>query len=147
MADNDVTVSRTIHASTQRVWTALTTPELVREWMMGAAVESTWQPGATVTWTGEYNGKRYQDKGEVLEVEEGRRLVHTHFSAMSGAKDVPANYHRVSWRLQPNGDSTTLTLTQSGASSAKEAEQFKSGWRTMLDQLRDVAEKQTTGNR
>ena len=83
----------------------------------------------------------------MLEVEEGSRLVHTHFSTMSGAEDVPENYHRLTWRLKPDGDSTRLTLTQSGASSAKEAEQFKSNWRTMLDLLRDIVEKTTTGGR
>ncbi len=140
MADHDVTVTRTIHTAADRVWTVLTDPDLVSEWTMGARVESTWQPGASITWSGEYDGKPYKDKGEVIEVEPESLLVHTHFSAMSGAKDTPENYHRVMWQLDGDGSSTKLTLSQSGASSAKEAEQFKDSWRTMLDQFRDVAE-------
>jgi uncharacterized protein YndB with AHSA1/START domain len=140
MAEHDVTVTRTIHTDANRVWKVLTDPEFVSAWMMGARVESTWQAGSPITWSGEYNGKAYEDKGEVIEVEPASRLVHTHFSAMSGAEDTPENYHRVTWQLDQDGSSTKLTLTQGGATSAKEAEQFKESWRTMLDQLREVAE-------
>ena len=140
MADHDVTVTRTIHADSDQVWKVLTDSNLVSKWMMGARVESNWRRGGSITWSGEYNGKQYKDKGEVIEIDPGTRLVHTHFSAMSGAEDKPENYHRVTWQLDGDGSSTKLTLTQSGASSAKEADQFKENWRTMLDQFRDVAE-------
>jgi uncharacterized protein YndB with AHSA1/START domain len=140
MADHDVTVTRTIHADTDQVWKVLTDSNLVSKWMMGARVESTWQRGGSITWSGVYKGKQYTDKGEVIEIDPGTRLVHTHFSAMSGAEDKPENYHRLTWQLDRDGSSTKLTLTQSGASSAKEADQFKENWRTMLDQFRDVAE-------
>jgi hypothetical protein len=59
------------------------------------------------------------------DVDPGKRLVHTHFSAMSGAEDKPANYHRLDWRLAADGDATKLTLVQSGAHSQQEADQFK----------------------
>ena len=140
MAEHDVTVTRTIHADADRVWNVLTDSKLVSQWMMGARVESTWQPGASITWSGEQNGKPYQDKGKIIEVDPKSQLGYTHFSAMSGAEDKPENYHRVSWRLDPDGSSTKLTLTQTGASSAKEAEQFKDGWNSMLGQFRDLAE-------
>ena len=140
MSEHEVTVTRTIHAGSDRVWTTLTDSKLVTQWMMGAAVNSTWQAGAQIRWSGEHEGKRYEDKGEVLEVDHGKRLVHTHFSPLSGGEDKPENYHRLTWRLDADGDTTKLTLVQSGAKSAKEAEQFAQSWRAMLDQLRDVAE-------
>lgn len=143
MAEHDVTVTRTIRTDPDRVWEVLTDSELVSEWMMGARVESTWQPGSPIRWSGEYKGRAYEDKGEVIEVEPGKRLVHTHSSGMSGAEDTPENYHRVTWQLDRDGASTKLTLTQSGASSLEEAEQFKESWRTMLDQLREVAQADT----
>jgi protein-S-isoprenylcysteine O-methyltransferase Ste14/uncharacterized protein YndB with AHSA1/START domain len=140
MPDHDVTVTRTVHADADRVWAALTQPDLVKQWMMGAEIESTWEPGALITWSGEYNGQTYEDKGEILEIDAGKRLVHTHFSPMSGAEDRPENYHRLSWDLAEDNGSTKLTLTQSGASSAEQAEQFEANWRNMLDSLREVAE-------
>ena len=140
MSDYDITITRTIHASTARLWSVLTDPAMVSKWMMGATVDSTWKKGAPITWSGEYDGRSYSDKGEVLEVDPGKRLVHTHFSAMSGDEDKPENYHRLDWRLAAEGDVTKLTLVQSGARSQQEADQFKQNWATMLDGLRDTAE-------
>ncbi|SDC02127.1 Uncharacterized conserved protein YndB, AHSA1/START domain [Raineyella antarctica] len=140
MSDFDVTVKRAIHAPADRVWATLTDPALVSKWMMGTTVSSTWKMGASITWTGEYQGKEYTDKGEVVEVEENKRLVHTHFSGMSGAEDKPENYHRLDWKLSDDGDTTMLTLVQSGAHSKEEADQFKQHWDAMLDALRDTAE-------
>jgi uncharacterized protein YndB with AHSA1/START domain len=85
-------------------------------------------------------GQPFEDKGEVIESQPPRRLVHTHFSALSGGEDVPENYHRLAWTLRPEDGATKLTLVQSGASSAAEAEQFKASWAQMLDALREAAE-------
>ena len=140
MSDYEVTITRTIHAPTNRVWRALTDPALVSKWMMGATVDSGWKKGDPITWNGEYEGKTYSDKGEVLDVDPGKRLVHTHFSAMSGAEDRPENYHRLDWKLAADGDATKLTLVQLGAHSQQEADQFKQNWAMMLDGLRDTAQ-------
>src|SRR3712207_7239681 len=48
-----------------------------------------WRPGSPITWSGEWQGHAFEDKGEVLEVEPPHRLVVTHFSPMSGQQDVP----------------------------------------------------------
>ena len=54
MAEHDATVTRTIHADADRVWKVSTDSDLMSEWMMRARVESTWQPGASITWSGEF---------------------------------------------------------------------------------------------
>lgn len=140
MSDYDVIVTTTIHASQMRVWEALTKPALVAQWMLGARVDSSWREGASITWSGEYDGKPYFDTGEVLEVAPGERLVHTHFSPASGVADLPENHHRLVWTLTHGGGVTTLTLIQSGARSQSEADRFRQNWIVMLDGLRNVAE-------
>jgi uncharacterized protein YndB with AHSA1/START domain len=135
--EHDVTVTRTIHAGPARVWEVLTGADNVELWMMGAKVDSTWQPGASITWSGEYDGKSFTDTGEVVEAEPGRRLVHTH---TSGGQE-----HQLRWKLDDAEGSTKLTLVQSGASSAEEADQFKQSWGAMLDKLREVAESGSGG--
>jgi len=134
------TASIDIDSTPDRVWTALTDPEQIRRFMMGAQVETDWRVGSPITWTGEYNGKAYEDKGEILEYVPGRRLAMTHFSPMSGAADEPANYHRVVYELEDLLNITHVTLTQDGNASEDEAEHSAQNWTMMLQELKKIAE-------
>lgn len=106
-------VSRVIEAPVEEVWEAITTPETVRSFFMGAEVESDFQVGSPIRFKGEFKGKSYEDKGEILAAEPGRMLSFSHYSPMSGAPDAPENYHVVTYELTPEGEQTRVTLTQS----------------------------------
>jgi uncharacterized protein YndB with AHSA1/START domain len=56
----------TIDAPVAKVWRALVTPALIKRYMFGATVESTWKEGGEITWKGEWKGKPYEDKGVIL---------------------------------------------------------------------------------
>jgi uncharacterized protein YndB with AHSA1/START domain len=51
------------------VWHALVEPDLVARYMHGTSVETDWSVGALIVWRGEWQGRRYEDKGEVLAFE------------------------------------------------------------------------------
>jgi uncharacterized protein YndB with AHSA1/START domain len=123
-----------------RVWEALTDPPQVSAWMGGARVETTWEPGSPITWSGEWEGRPYADRGEVLEVEPGRRLVVTHYSPLSGQDDVPESYHTVRYELSGDDGGTAVDLAQDGCADADEAARFSQTWQMMLDGLKQVAE-------
>ena len=74
MTDHIATATTEIHARPEEVWTALTDPELIARYMFGSKVETDWQPGSPIVWKGEYEGKPYEDKGEVRAVDPQRRL-------------------------------------------------------------------------
>jgi uncharacterized protein YndB with AHSA1/START domain len=60
-----------IAASGNQVWRALTEPDLILQWMSGAQVESTWQLGSGITFSGtmpNFN-KKYRDRGTVLSLD------------------------------------------------------------------------------
>lgn len=118
----------------------MTDPDQVEQYMMGSRVDSDWQPGSAITWSGEWEGKSYQDKGRVLAAEPGRLLEVTHYSPLSGDEDVPENYHTLRYELSAAGDGTTISLTQDGCECAEQAEQFSRNWQGMLDGLKRVAE-------
>jgi uncharacterized protein YndB with AHSA1/START domain len=130
-----------ISASPQQVWDALTDPEAISRFMFGAKVDTDWEEGSAITWSGEYDGTPYQDKGEILEVAESTRLRMTHYSPLSGEDDVPENYHTLDYRLTDEGEATRLTLDQDGNDSAEQAEQFSANWQTMLDQVKEYVEE------
>lgn len=118
----------------------MTDPDQVARYMMGSRVESDWQPGSSITWSGEWDGKPYQDKGHVLAAEPGRLLEITHYSPLTGAEDVPENYHTLHYELSPAGAGTVVSLTQDGCENREQAEQFSQNWQWMLDGLKNVAE-------
>jgi uncharacterized protein YndB with AHSA1/START domain len=133
-----VTVDVEISASPAQVWQAMTDPEAVREWFLGTQVDTTWEPGASITWSGEYDGQAYEDKGQLLEVVPEELLVHTHYSPLSGAPDEPESYRTVTWRLQDEGTRTRLTLDQT--TLGEETSQAKETWEQVLGQLKEHVE-------
>lgn len=139
MTGQTVSASVEISASPGQVWHALTEPDLIREYFVGTQVETTWEPGSPITWSGEYDGRTYEDKGEVVEVVPEERLVVTHFSPLSGQEDRPENYHRLTYRLADEGDATQVTLEQDNT-PAESAEEFTANWETMLGNLKELVE-------
>lgn len=129
-----------VDAPRSRVWQALTDPDQIAEYMMGSRVDTDWQPGSPITWTGEWEGKPYEDKGEVVEVDRERRLVVTHFSPLSGADDKPENYHRLTYELSDTDGGTHLSLSQDNNASDEEAERSQGQWEQMLQGLKTTAE-------
>lgn len=129
-----------VHAPPERVWRALTDPAEIAQYMMGSHVDTTWEPGTPITWSGEFRGKAYQDRGEVLEVEPAQRLAVTHWSPLTGDDDVPENYHTIRYELAASDGGTRVTLDQDGCASEEQAEQFSQNWRGMLEGLKKVAE-------
>ena len=142
MAGFVATASTDIDAAPDVVWHVLTSPEEVKKYMFGTTVESDWTPGSSIVWRGEYEGKPYEDKGEVIACEPRRRLEVTHFSPLSGQDDLPENYHRLTYSLETSGrGGTRLVLTQDGNSSQDEADHARSNWEQMLAGLKKVAEE------
>jgi uncharacterized protein YndB with AHSA1/START domain len=108
--------------------------------MMGSRVETDWRPGSPITWSGEYEGRAYQDKGEIVEVQPRHRLIVTHFSPLSGQPDEQENYHTVRYELDEHGGRTHVSLTQDNNGSPDEAEHSARNWKMMLDGLKKVVE-------
>ena len=140
MANHVATAETEIRASAEQVWAALTDPQQIEKYMFGSRVVTDWEPGSPIVWKGEYDGKRYEDKGEILEIEPGRRLKMTHFSPLSGEDDVPANYHTLVYELEEHGDKTRVSLSQDNNPSEEAAEHSRGNWQKMLTGLKEVVE-------
>jgi uncharacterized protein YndB with AHSA1/START domain len=134
------TAETTVDAPPSKVWSALTDPELIAQYMMGSHVQTDWRPGSPISWRGEYDGKAYEDRGEVLEVVPERLLRMTHFSPLSGEEDKPENYHTVAYALDDAGGRTKVTLTQDNNASEEAAGHSAETWSQMLAGLKQVAE-------
>ena len=142
------TAETDVAATPEQVWAALTEPEQIAAYMQGSHVTTTWQVGSPITWDGEYAGRSYQDKGEVLTYDEPHVLSVTHYSPMMGQPDEPQSYHTLVYTLTSSGDGTGdrthLMLTQDGCDSEEQATQFSQNWQAMLDGLQAHVETRTT---
>jgi uncharacterized protein YndB with AHSA1/START domain len=135
-------VSRLIHAGPDEVWEALTRPEKLKAFFFGADVDSDFRPGSPITMRGEWGGKPYEDKGEILEARPRERLSFSHFSPATGAPDAPENYHLVTYELAPQGEGATqVTLTQSNLTGGvrpddeKMRGEYEKNWSAVLEGL------------
>jgi uncharacterized protein YndB with AHSA1/START domain len=135
------TATTSINAGRSAVWQALITPEAIKQYMFGTDVHSNWQVGNDITWSGEFHGRRYEDKGKILRFEPETTLAYTHFSAMSGQPDRPENYHTVEIRLSGNGDITGVALSQDNNPDEKSRMESEKNWNTILDGLKKYIER------
>jgi uncharacterized protein YndB with AHSA1/START domain len=140
-SDNLVANATTeIVASRAKVWDALVSPVAIKQYMFGADVESDWIEGSPITWKGEFNGKPYEDKGNILKIEPEKMLQYSHFSAMSGKPDQPENYHSVTIYLADGADRTEVSLTQDKNADEKARLEAEKNWATMLEGLKKYVE-------
>ena len=140
MADHVATAESEIDAPPSQVWAALTDPEQIKKYMFGSQVETDWLPGSPIVWKGEYEGRKYEDKGEIVEFEPERRLKVTHFSPLSGQEDVPENYHTLVYELEERGATTRVSLSQDKNATEEAAEHSRANWEQMLSGLKQVVE-------
>ena len=138
--DSDTRTSIMIDAPVPKVWLALTTPELIKQWFFGVDTETDWTEGSSIVHRGLYQGQPYEDKGTIVKIEPGRLLVHTHWSSVSGLPDRPENYQEVSWTLNDDGGKTELVITENNLPSEAAKERSEQGWSAALAALRDLLE-------
>jgi uncharacterized protein YndB with AHSA1/START domain len=130
----------TIAAPRAKVWRALVTPAAIKTYMFGTDVTTDWKLGSEIFWEGEWQGKHYRDKGEILEIEPEHVLQYSHFSPLSGLPDSPENYHTVTIRLTEEGSGTHVSLSQDNNASEDARRHSEQNWRQVLAGLKSYAE-------
>ena len=122
-----------IKTTPERLWEAITDPEIRAKYNFGARVETDWKPGSRL----ELDAPKADGllgEGEVLEVDPPRRLVHTMVALWSDeVKSEGAS--RVTWEIEPIGDSCRLTVTHDQLREGAN-DQLYGGWPMILSGLK-----------
>ncbi len=130
-----------IHAPVEKVWDALINPELIKQYLFGTEARSDWKKGSSITYTGVWQGKAYQDKGKILDIVPNKRLVATYWSSMSGLPDTPESYHTITYELSAKDGFTTLTIDQDNNRSKESADHSAANWGSVLAAMKTLLEK------
>jgi uncharacterized protein YndB with AHSA1/START domain len=134
--------SITINAPSAKVWEALTTPSIIKQYFFGTDAVSDWKVGSPLIFKGEWQGKKYEDKGTILESVPQKIFKYSYWSSMSGIEDKPENYVNVTYELSGNKDNeTTLTITQENIPDEKMKEHSEENWRKVIGDLKKLLEK------
>lgn len=133
--------SITIKATPAEVWKAITTPSSIKKYLMGTTVTSDWEEGSAISYEGEYNGKKYRDKGVIKKFRPESMFQSTYWSSMSGKEDKPENYNTVTYTLSDEDDRTLVTLTQDNIATQEEKDHATKNWEQVLQTLKEVVEK------
>jgi uncharacterized protein YndB with AHSA1/START domain len=129
-----------IHAPVSKVWQALVNPEIIKQYLFNTEVISDWKVGSPILYKGEWEGKAFEDKGEILEIEPEKVLKSTHWSPLSGVPNIPENYHTVTYILSDRGDSTEVTITQDNNATEQEQAHSEKNWKTVLEGMKSLLE-------
>jgi uncharacterized protein YndB with AHSA1/START domain len=128
-----------IKTTPERLWRAITDAEMRRTYNFGVTVTSDWTAGSRYQGVG-HGAPIFE--GENLEVDPPRRLVQS-YEALWGEDVKREGTSRVTWEIEPLGDSCLLRVThdqlREGASN-----QLYGGWPMILSGIKTLLE---TGER
>jgi uncharacterized protein YndB with AHSA1/START domain len=133
-----------IRTTPERLWDAITDPEIRAKYNFGTRVESDWTPGSRFEMR-HTNADGPLGEGENLEVEPPRRLVQS-MTALWGEDVRAEGTSRVTWEIEPVGDSCRLTVTHDQLREGAN-EQLYGGWPMILSGLKtwlETGEELTT---
>jgi uncharacterized protein YndB with AHSA1/START domain/biotin operon repressor len=122
-----------IRTTPERLWEAITDPEIRSKYNFGAGVHSDWKPGSRLEMSGP-NAAGLLGEGEVLEVDPPHRLVHTMVALWSDEVEREGA-SRVTWEIEAIADSCRLTVTHDQLREGANDQLF-GGWPMILSGLK-----------
>ncbi len=126
-----------IKTTPERLWEAITNPEMRKKYSFGMVVQSDWKKGSRYEGTSPKAPAPLLE-GENLEVDPPRRLVQS-FRALWGEDVKQEGTSRVTWAIEPIGDSCRLTVTHDQLREGAN-DQLYGGWPMILSGLKTLLE-------
>jgi uncharacterized protein YndB with AHSA1/START domain len=122
-----------IRTTPERLWDAITDSDIRSKYSFGSRINSDWTPGSRYEMA-HPNAEGLLGEGENLEVDPPRRLVQSMVALWSD--DVKSEgTSRITWEIEPVGDSCRLTLTHDQLREGANDELY-GGWPMILSGLK-----------
>jgi len=129
-----------INASSNKVWNALTNPEIVKKWQYGSILLTDWEIGSEIRFKTEWEGKIFEQWGKVIEVIPNEKLRYTLFAPRPDLEDKPENYFVIEYRLTEKGTTTLLEIIQEDNRPGAKQEAVKGEENPIMKGLQEIIE-------
>ena len=126
-----------IKTTPERLWEAITDPKLRAQYSFGVEVDSDWEAGSPYK-SAVPGGVLDIAEGENLEVDPPRRLVQS-FRALWSDEVKDAGFSRVTWEIEPVGESCQLTVIHDQLPEGANSELY-GGWMMIVSGLKTLLE-------
>ena len=129
-----------IMASSSKVWEALVKPAIAKKYFFEAEIITDWKVGNPITFKGEFNGNKYEEKGVILNVEPMIQLQYSHWSSFDGLPDDPMHYRTWTFDLEDKNGSIQLSVSEDNIPTGKQKERSDEFWRSVLLNIKQIVE-------
>jgi uncharacterized protein YndB with AHSA1/START domain len=129
-----------IQAPVQKVWDALTKPELVKQWQYGSELITDWEIGNDIRFRTEWENKIFEQWGKVVEVRPCDLIKYNLFAPGPGLEDKPENYFIMSYVLTSEIGQTRLEIIQEDNRQNAIQEEPQGEENPILQSLKKIAE-------
>jgi uncharacterized protein YndB with AHSA1/START domain len=127
-----------IRTTTERLWSALTDAQFIRQYWFGMHCECQWTPGSP--WKLVSADGRVFDEGEIVEADPPRRLV-IRWQHRNMPEIEAEGASRCTMELEPSGTAVKLTITHSiECEPSKFIEAVSGGWPKVISNLKSLLE-------
>jgi uncharacterized protein YndB with AHSA1/START domain len=127
-----------IRTTADKLWAALTDPEIMKQYWFGMHQETDWKPGSP--WKLVFADGRVADTGEIVEADRPKRLVikwRNEFKPELKAE----GYSRCAMEIEPVDGAVKLTITHTiDRPDAKFIGAVSGGWPRILSNLKSLLE-------
>ncbi|OOG76980.1 SRPBCC domain-containing protein [Flavobacterium sp. A45] len=116
-----------INSTKQKVWDALTKPELVKKWQYGSDVVTDWKVGSEIRFSVVWENKVFDQWGKILEVIQNELIKYSLFFPRPDLEDKEENYFIMSYIISERQNMIKLEIIKEdnrpGAVEEKESDE------------------------
>jgi uncharacterized protein YndB with AHSA1/START domain len=127
-----------IRTTPEKLWSALTDPQFMRQYWFGNHCESQWTPGSS--WKNVYPDGRITDVGEIVAAEPSRRLV-IRWQHQDKPELKAEGQSLCTMEIEPSGTAVKLSITHT---IEREPSKFivavSGGWPKVISNLKSLLE-------
>jgi uncharacterized protein YndB with AHSA1/START domain len=142
MSKSDFVYVTFIRTTPDRLWSALTTPEFIRQYWFGMHCESDWKPGSP--WKLVFADGRLADAGEIVEADPPQRLVikwRNEWNAEMRAEGYSLCTFQIESVPDASPQAVKLSITHAiERTESKFIEAVSGGWPRIISNLKSLLE-------